>query len=124
MWDKRYSEPGYAFGTAPNDFVVSVADRIPAGRVLCLGEGEGRNAVYLAKRGHEVVAVDQSPVGLAKARELAESGGVRLETVQADLADFEIARELKRHIHEGRYHQGRSAVVQVLGFKQNTRETD
>jgi hypothetical protein len=39
MWDERFSEPGYAYGTEPNEFLVSVADRIPGGRVLCLAEG-------------------------------------------------------------------------------------
>jgi len=90
MWDKRYSEPGYAYGTAPNDFLVSVVDRIPKGRVLCLAEGEGRNAVYLAGLGYDVVAVDASPVGLQKTRDLAGSRGVHIETVHADLADFTI----------------------------------
>ena len=58
--------------------------------MLCLGEGEGRNAVFLAGLGHRIVAVDQSAVGLAKARQLAESRGLAIETVQADLAEFVI----------------------------------
>lgn len=91
-WDKTYSEPGYAFGTDPNDFLVQVAARIPPGPVLCLGEGEGRNAVYLAARGHEVTAVDYSQVGLKKARALARERGVVIETVLADLADFDMGR--------------------------------
>ena len=67
MWDQRYSESGYAYGTQPNDFLREVEPRLPRGRALCLAEGEGRNAVYLAQRGFDVVAVDQSSVGLAKA---------------------------------------------------------
>jgi SAM-dependent methyltransferase len=91
MWDERYSAPGFAYGTAPNDFLVEVAGRIPAGgRVLCLAEGEGRNAVYLAERGHDVVAVDMSPVGLEKARGLAAARGVVIDTVVANLKDFVI----------------------------------
>jgi len=90
MWDQRYGAPGYAYGTAPNDFLVAVAGQIPPGRVLSLGEGEGRNAVFLAARGHDVVAVDQSEVGLAKARRLAAERGVRIETICADLASFAI----------------------------------
>jgi SAM-dependent methyltransferase len=89
-WDERYSEPGFAYGTDPNDFLVSVADRIPPGPVLMLGEGEGRNAAYLAGRGHDVVAVDQSAAGLAKVRRLADERGVRVETQQADLRDYPI----------------------------------
>jgi SAM-dependent methyltransferase len=90
MWDERFSEPGFAYGTKPNDFLVSVADRIPAGRVLCLAEGEGRNAVYLATLGYEVTAVDTSTVGLAKAEVLAHELGTSIETVTADLTDYEI----------------------------------
>ncbi len=91
MWDERYSEPGYAYGAEPNDFLAAEAARIPpGGRVLCLAEGEGRNAVWLAGRGLVVTAVDQSSVGLAKAETLAAERGVSIATVQADLAVFEI----------------------------------
>src|SRR4051794_14754069 len=89
-WDERYSKPGFAFGTEPNDFLASVANLIPPGPVLTLGEGEGRNAVFLAGLGHEVTAVDQSEVGLAKARRLAEEKGVCVQTQQADLRDYAI----------------------------------
>ena len=57
-WDERYSEVGFAYGTAPNEFLVSVADRISHGQILSLAEGEGRNAVYLAALGYEVTGVD------------------------------------------------------------------
>jgi SAM-dependent methyltransferase len=92
FWDQRYgkSGDGYVYGTFPNEFLAAVADRIPTGPVLCLAEGEGRNAVFLAKRGHAVTAVDQSAVGLAKARALAEKEGVPLTTVVADLAAYAI----------------------------------
>jgi SAM-dependent methyltransferase len=88
MWDERYAQPGFAYGTEPNEFLASAAGRIPAGPVLSLGEGEGRNATYLASLGHPVVAVDQSDVGLAKARGLARDRGVQIETVCADLGAF------------------------------------
>jgi SAM-dependent methyltransferase len=90
-WDLRYSEPGYAYGKEPNAFLVEVAVRIPAGPVLSLAEGEGRNAVFLAGLGHDVTAVDASAVGLAKAEALAGERGVRLATHRADLADYAIA---------------------------------
>jgi SAM-dependent methyltransferase len=89
-WDLRYGEPGYAYGKEPNAFLVEVAGRIPAGPVLTLAEGEGRNAVFLAGLGHDVVAVDSSAVGLAKAGALARERGVRLATHVADLADYPI----------------------------------
>ncbi|MBI3477635.1 MAG: class I SAM-dependent methyltransferase [Acidobacteria bacterium] len=90
FWNERYGQPGYAYGTQPNEFLVSVAQKIPAGRVLCLAEGQGRNAVYLAKLGYEVVAVDLSDVGLAKAASLAAEQGVSLHTQVGNLANFEI----------------------------------
>jgi SAM-dependent methyltransferase len=90
FWEKRYAAPDFVFGTEPNDFLRSVAPDIPAGPVLCLAEGEGRNAVFLATRGHRVTAVDQSTTGLAKARELAAHRGVPLQTIVADLSDFQI----------------------------------
>jgi len=89
-WDARYAEPGWAFGTEPNDFLREQAHRIPRGRVLCLADGEGRNGVWLAQQGHEVTAVDLSAAGLEKARGLAASRGVTLATVCADLAAFTI----------------------------------
>ena len=90
MWDERYLGEDYVYGTAPNDFLRDQIERIPAGRVLCLAEGEGRNAVFLAEQGFHVTAVDQSAVGLDKARRLATSRGVEIDTVVADLAGFSI----------------------------------
>lgn len=89
-WNARFDRPDYLFGTEPNDFLVEVATGIPAGPVLCLAEGEGRNAVYVAALGHPVTAVDQSSVGLAKAERLAVERGVTLRFVVADLQDFTI----------------------------------
>lgn len=91
FWDERYAEPEMPYGDQPNDFLVEVADRIPPGPVLCLAEGQGRNAVWLAARGHAVTAVDWSPVGLARAEQLALERGVRLRTECADLRTFAIA---------------------------------
>jgi hypothetical protein len=90
FWDERYGHTAeYVFGTAPNAFLEQCAERIPAGGpVLCLAEGEGRNAVYLAGRGHPVTAVDQSSVGLEKAVRLASARSVMIGTELADLGDY------------------------------------
>src|SRR5690348_15769107 len=90
MWDKRYSSEEYAYGKAPNDFLVEKYNHIPKGKILSLAEGEGRNAVFLAKQGYSVTAVDASQVGLGKAKTLAKANGVAIELVQADLARFDI----------------------------------
>lgn len=89
-WDVRYAEAEYAYGTEPNRFLAAVACGIPDGPVLCLADGQGRNSVHLAGRGHAVTAVDQSRVGMARAAELAAARGVRVECVVADLATFDI----------------------------------
>ena len=90
MWDTRYTQPGYAFGMEPNDFLCSVADRIPTGSVLCLGDGEGRNGVFLAERGCAVTSMDGSAIGMQKATMLAQARSVPLTTTVADLAHYPI----------------------------------
>ncbi len=90
MWDERYDTDEYVYGIHPNKFLVSIADKIPVGKTLCLAEGEGRNAVYLASLGHDVVAVDSSAVGLKKAKRLAQQKNVQIETVTANLAELDI----------------------------------
>lgn len=87
-WDRRFAEAGYAYGVAPNDFLVSALPKLTRGAALCLCEGEGRNAVHLALNGFAVTAVDFSEVGLQKAITLATSRGVGIATECADLADF------------------------------------
>lgn len=105
MWDERYRAAEYAYGVEVNDFLRAQAEHVQPGPVLCLAEGEGRNAVFLALRGHTVSAVDFSAEGLRKAQ--AELGGL----------DLVIARESERDIHEGRFHAGPSATVQLVGIR-------
>jgi SAM-dependent methyltransferase len=95
MWDERYAQPGFAYGTEPNDFLKASAERyLPArGEVLCLAEGEGRNAVFLARLGFRVTGVDASAVGLAKAQKLAAQHGAEIETIVSDLGAFDLGVE-------------------------------
>ena len=90
FWNARFSGDDFVYGTQPNDFVAAHAFRIPSGPVLCLAEGEGRNAVHLATLGHPVTAVDQSRIGLEKTQRLASERGVKVTTVHADLARHRI----------------------------------
>lgn len=95
MWNQRYSEEGFAYGTEPNDFLKAQWIRLPKrGRILCLAEGEGRNAVFLAKQGFAVTAVDQSQVGLKKAANLAFEHGVEITTRVADLENYDLGSEV------------------------------
>ena len=90
FWNDRFGSEGYVYGEAPNSFLAEVTPHIPKGPVLCLAEGEGRNAVHLALRGYHVTAVDQSEVGLAKAHRLAKARGVEVRTVIRDLQNHHI----------------------------------
>jgi len=87
FWDRQYSAvEGYKYGTRPNAFLMAEAHRLPPhARILVPGDGEGRNGVWLASQGHEVLTVDISEVGVARSRALAAESGVRVDTLVADL---------------------------------------
>lgn len=87
-WDDRFSDDDFVYGAEPNTFLVEHSAKL-AGPVLSLAEGEGRNAVYLATLGLRVHAVDGSAIGLSKARRLAVTKGVDIQTEVSDLATFE-----------------------------------
>ncbi|MGH7131725.1 MAG: SAM-dependent methyltransferase [Phycisphaerales bacterium] len=91
FWDQRYASDDLVYGEAANDFLAAMADRLPkTGRALDIGAGEGRNALFLASVGLDVLAVDQSAVGMVKAQRRAADRGLKLRTQAADLRDFEI----------------------------------
>jgi len=90
LWNERFGSPEYVFGLEPNEFLREQAMGFPRGKVLSLGEGEGRNAVWLATQGFDVWSVDLSPVGVAKTLKLAESQGVTVQASVGDLADYVI----------------------------------
>lgn len=86
IWDERYRDRAFAFGTEPNAFLASQRERFrPGQRVLVPGDGEGRNGVWLASLGLDVVSVDASAVGCEKARALASERGVAIDARCADL---------------------------------------
>ena len=88
-WEARYSAPGYAFGKAPNYFLVKCRSLLPAaGRVLAVADGEGRNSVWLAEHSLDVHATDFSPTALDKARALARERGVSVNFEIADVHNW------------------------------------
>jgi len=93
MWDERYQQDAPVYGDAPNDFLVEQVGLLRTGTCLCLAEGQGRNAVWLAEQGFSVTAVDQSSVGMGKAQKLAEARGVPLATTVADLSQYDLGTE-------------------------------
>ncbi len=87
-WHERFSAEEYVYGKEPNAFVVEAAQQLPAkGKVLCIAEGEGRNAVYLASLGFDVTAWDFAQSGLDKTEKLAEEKGVHVKTELRNLLD-------------------------------------
>ena len=88
FWSARYRDAGddYLFGTAPNKFLASQAERFSAGmKVLAVADGEGRNSVWLAEQGCAVTATEISPVALEKAAKLARGRHVAVNFMQADI---------------------------------------
>ena len=94
FWDERYKGEDFAFGTTPNEFLVSQAKHLRPGlRALAPGDGEGRNGVWLAEQGLIVDTVDVSPLGVAKARKLAQERGVEINATLADLLTWAWPRD-------------------------------
>ncbi len=88
-WNKRFAADGYLFGTEPNAWLREHAGVwSPGQRVLCVADGEGRNSVWLARRGLQVEAFDIAEVGVAKARRLAAERGVSVDFQVADCDGF------------------------------------
>jgi len=89
IWNERFAGEEYLFGSEPNTFLRSQQALLKPGMsCLAVADGEGRNGVWLAEQGLQVLSVDSSPVGLEKARKLAQQRGVTLQFEQADLAGW------------------------------------
>lgn len=85
-WQERYSTPDYRFGKEPNEFLVRCKRLLPrTGKVLAVADGEGRNGVWLAKQGLDVLSIDFSPAALGKARKLADENKVAVIFEEADV---------------------------------------
>jgi len=94
FWDERFDQEEYYYGTEPNDFLREQARVFPPkGRLLSLGEGEGRNAVFLAELGYEVTALDSAQVGLDKTAQLARQRNVVVHPVLAHLKYHEFEKD-------------------------------
>ncbi len=93
-WDERFSEEGFAYGVEPNDFLREKLENFPVGaKVLCIAEGEGRNALGLLKRGCEVHGVDLSSVGKEKALAFTKENGFEMTYEIADLFEYDFGEE-------------------------------
>lgn len=88
MWNERFGKEEYVYGKEPNQFFKQEIDKLSPGKLLVLGEGEGRNGVYAAKLGWKVDAVDWSEEGKKKAERLAFENKVQINYSVFDLLDF------------------------------------
>lgn len=91
-WDKYYGNEEFLYGTKPIRFLKENINLLPKGRALDLAMGEGRNGVYLATQGFDVLGLDISPVGLNKAQKLAEQYNVKIETRVVDLENYQLEK--------------------------------
>ena len=89
VWDQRYAGGDYLFGQAPNSFLAAQVPRLQRGMsALALADGEGRNGVWLAEQGLDVLSIDSSAVAQEKARRLALARGVHMQLELADLSTW------------------------------------
>jgi SAM-dependent methyltransferase len=89
-WEGRYGVPDYVFGKEPNYFLAACKSLLPrSGRALAVADGEGRNGVWLAEQGLDVLSIDFSPSAQRKAQVLAKERGVTVSFLQADVHTFE-----------------------------------
>jgi SAM-dependent methyltransferase len=94
-WQQRYASDEYRFGTAPNAFLKSEASLLRKGQTaLAIADGEGRNGVFLAEQGLDVLSLDFSPLAQEKARKLAAARGVTLRVEQADVVNWDYPAEV------------------------------
>ena len=93
-WDQKFLSKRYIFGKKPAKFLSDNAYLIPTrSRVLDMGMGEGRNAVFLATKGHQVIGIDISSVAVEKANALAQEHSTEIKGVVASLDDYQIKNE-------------------------------
>ncbi len=89
LWNDRFASDEYIYGEQPNVFFAEILNRLKPGKLLLPGEGEGRNAVWAARQGWDVTAIDYSEAGREKALKLASRYKVKLsDYIIVDLEDY------------------------------------
>lgn len=89
FWNRRYQSEDYVYGEEPNSFLKSSLESLPPGKIIFPAEGEGRNAVFAARKGWEVYAFDISFEGMKKATQLAKKYEVSIHYTCGGYADIE-----------------------------------
>ncbi|MBI3752846.1 MAG: class I SAM-dependent methyltransferase [Deltaproteobacteria bacterium] len=92
-WDTKYASGAYVSSKNPGKLLIDLFPLLPKGKALDIACGEGRNAVFLAKNGYDVDAVDISGMAIERGREAAAQQGVKVNFIQADLENYRISEE-------------------------------
>ena len=106
-YDKRYDRESYYWGLVPNTLcyeIMRLKPPIKPYKVLDIGCGEGKDAVFLARNGYAVTAFDISDQGLSKAEMLAGHCGVKVDFFRADIRDFRLQTEYDIIFSSGVFH--------------------
>ena len=94
FWNQKFSRDGYLYGIKPNTYIASKTKQFPReSQLLCLGEGEGRNAIFFAKKNFDVTAIDASDIGLSKLQERASAEDLKIHTQCMDLNEWEASHQ-------------------------------
>ena len=94
LWNERFNTTEYIYGEEPNAFIKEYTFQLEnLKKVAAFAEGEGRNAIFLAKSGHDVTTFDYAESGLNKTVQLAEKNNVKVKTVQVDLLEGSVPNE-------------------------------
>ena len=90
FWNERFDKEEFIFGKNPNEYLVEQTKLYlkPGDKVLCIADGEGRNGVWLAKQGMQVVGFDVSDIALAKAKRFAQENQVNIDYSLCDSDGF------------------------------------
>ncbi len=91
FWNQRFDKEEFIFGKEPNEYLALQARKYlkPNNKVLCIADGEGRNGVWLAKQGMQVVGFDASDIALRKAKQFAKDNQVEVEYSFSDTDSFD-----------------------------------
>ena len=113
QYDEKYAQASYYWGVKPSLTCFEVLKRMPPDRrvrLLDIGCGEGRNAVFFARNGYEVSAFDLSAKGVEKTRQLAEKANVKIKVFQEDINQFRLSEEFDVLFSTGVLHYIPSAL--------------
>jgi SAM-dependent methyltransferase len=93
IFDKIYASEAPPFNAEPSAFLARAVDGVAPGKALDVAMGQGRNSLFLARKGWQVTGYDVSTVGLSQAQAAAAKAGLKIETVQKSHADFDFGTD-------------------------------